>query len=98
MGFQFGDYNLRIEGVSYQKIGIMGLVLVQITLRIVLKIYQSTIVLACTLWERMEKEHTESKDSHNVRSWHQQSPKNILMFPHSLHKHHQCYVVLKRTT
>jgi hypothetical protein len=38
MRFQFGDYNLRIEGVSYQKIGIMGLALSQVTLRIVLKI------------------------------------------------------------
>jgi hypothetical protein len=27
------------------------------------------------LWQRMEREHIESKDSHNVRSWHQQSPK-----------------------
>ncbi len=44
MGFQFGDYNLRIEGVSYQKIGIVGLALAQITLRIVLKIYRSPIV------------------------------------------------------
>ncbi len=28
-----------------------------------------------TLGQRMEKEHTESKDSHNVKSWHQQSQK-----------------------
>jgi len=38
MGFQFGDYNSRIEGVSYQKIGIMGLALIQVVLGIVLKI------------------------------------------------------------
>jgi hypothetical protein len=28
------------------------------------------------LQQRIEKEHTESKDSHNVKSWHQQSQKN----------------------
>jgi hypothetical protein len=38
MGFQFGDYNLRNESASYQKIGVMGLALAQVVLGIVLKI------------------------------------------------------------
>jgi len=58
MRFQFGDYNLRIEGVSYQKIGIMGLALSQVTLRIVLKIDQSPIVLVHTLCGKEWKEST----------------------------------------
>ncbi len=58
MRFQFGHYNLRIEGVSYQKIGIMGLALSQVTLRIVLKIDESPIVLAHTLCGKEWKEST----------------------------------------
>jgi hypothetical protein len=38
MGFQFGSYKLRIEVVFYQKIGILGLELTQVTLGIVLKL------------------------------------------------------------
>jgi hypothetical protein len=38
MGFQFGSYNLRIEVVCYQKIGILGLGLIQVTLGIVLEL------------------------------------------------------------
>jgi len=38
MGFQFGDYNLKNESASYQKIEIMGLALAQVVSRIVLKI------------------------------------------------------------
>jgi hypothetical protein len=49
MGFQFGDYNLRNESASYQKIGIMGLALAQVVLESVLKIDQSPIVLTHTL-------------------------------------------------
>jgi hypothetical protein len=30
MGFQFEDYNLRNESASYQKIGVMGLALIQV--------------------------------------------------------------------
>jgi hypothetical protein len=58
MRFRFGDYNLKIEGVSYQKIGTMGLALFQVTLRIVLKIDQSPIVLAHTLCGKEWKEST----------------------------------------
>jgi len=58
MGFRFGDYNLRIEGVSYQKIGTMGLALFQVTLRIVPKVDQSPIVLAHTLCGKEWKEST----------------------------------------
>jgi hypothetical protein len=56
--FQFGDYNLKNESASYQKIGIMGLALAQITLGIVLKIDQSPIVLAHTLWGKEWREST----------------------------------------
>jgi hypothetical protein len=38
MGFRFESYNLRIEVVCYQKIGILGLSLTQVTLRIVLEL------------------------------------------------------------
>jgi hypothetical protein len=48
MGFQFGDYNLKNESASYQKIGIMGLALAQVVSGIVLKIDLSPIVLAHT--------------------------------------------------
>ncbi len=58
MGFQFGDYNLRIEGVSYQKIGIMGLALIQVALGIVLKIDQSPIVQIHTLCDKESKKST----------------------------------------
>jgi len=58
MGFQFRDYNLRIEGVSYQKIGIMGLALIQVALGIVLKIDQSPIVQIHTLCSKEWREST----------------------------------------
>jgi hypothetical protein len=58
MGFQFGDYNLRNESAGYQKIGIMGLALVQVVLEIVLKIDQSPIVLAHTLCNKEWRENT----------------------------------------
>ncbi len=38
MGFQFGSYNLRIEEIFYQEIGILGLGLTQVTLGIVLEL------------------------------------------------------------
>jgi len=58
MGFQFGDYNLRNESAGYQKIGIMGLALVQVVLEIVLKIDQSPIALAHTLCNKEWRENT----------------------------------------
>jgi hypothetical protein len=58
MRFLFGDYNLRNESASYQKIGIMGSVLTQVVLRIVLKNDQSPIVLACTLWGKEWRKST----------------------------------------
>jgi predicted aconitase len=58
MGFQFGDYNSRIEGVSYQNIGIMGLALIQVTLGIVVKIDQSPIVQNHTLCSKEWREST----------------------------------------
>jgi hypothetical protein len=67
MGFQFGDYNLRNESASYQKIGIMGLALAQVVLRIVLKIDQSLIVLAHTLCSKKWKKNT-LKASSNFHS------------------------------
>jgi hypothetical protein len=53
-----GDYNLKNESVSYQKIGIMGLALAQVTLGIMLKIDQSPIVLAHTLCGKKWREST----------------------------------------
>jgi hypothetical protein len=52
MKFQFGGYNLIFENTIYQKIGILGLVLIQAALRIVLKNDQPPIALAHTLYNK----------------------------------------------
>ncbi len=51
-----------------------------------------------TLGQKMEKEHTESKGLPQCEIMASTIPKNIIMFSHCVHKHHQCYVVLKRIT
>ncbi len=51
-----------------------------------------------TLGQKMEREHTESKGLPQCEIIASTIPKNIIMFSHCVHKHHQCYVVLKRIT
>jgi len=59
----------------------MGLALAQVALGIVLKIDQSPIALAHTLWgKKWRKSTLKAKDSHNVKSWHQQSQKTSSCF------------------
>jgi hypothetical protein len=43
--FLFGNDNLKIQGVGFQKIGVLGLVLMQVTLGIVLEIDEPSIAL-----------------------------------------------------
>ncbi len=48
MGFQFWGFNLKIENTMYQNIGILGLALIEVASRILLKIDQLPIALAHT--------------------------------------------------
>ncbi len=48
MGFQFWGFNLKIESTMYQDIGILGLALIEVASRILLKIDQLPIAIAHT--------------------------------------------------
>jgi hypothetical protein len=50
--FSLKGYNFIIEGASFQKIGILGLVLTQVALSIMLEIDQPPIALAHTLCDK----------------------------------------------
>jgi hypothetical protein len=52
----FGNDNLKIQGVDFQKIGVWGLALVQVALGIVLEIDQPSIALAQKLCAKEWKE------------------------------------------
>jgi hypothetical protein len=54
--FLFTGYNFIIESASFQKIRILGLVIIQVALGIVLKIDKPPIALAQTLFGKEWKE------------------------------------------